>query len=60
MYTTVDSDYYGVVNADILISDSVFSILDQIDLLVANHTISSIVLSIIIYYDIEIIIWCCS
>ena len=60
MYKTVDSDYYGVVNADILISDSVFSILDQIDLLVANHTISSIVLSIIIYYDIEIIIWCCS
>ena len=60
MYKTVDSDYYGVVNADILISDSIFSILDQIDLLVANHTISSIVLSIIIYYDIEIIIWCCS
>lgn len=60
MYKTVDSDYYGVINADILISDSVFSILDQIDLLVANHTISSIVLSIIIYYDIEIIIWCCS
>lgn len=60
MYTTVDSDYYGVMNADILISGSVFSILDQIDLLVANHTISSIVLSIIIYYDIEIIIWCCS
>ena len=48
MYTTVDSDYYGVINADILISDSIFSILDQIDLLVANHTISSIVLSIII------------
>lgn len=60
MYKTVDSDYYGVINADILISDSIFSILDQIDLLVANHTISSIVLSIIIYYDIEIIIWCCS
>lgn len=43
LHDSIDADYYGVINADILISDSVFSILDVIDELATNGTISSIV-----------------
>lgn len=43
LYDSIDADYYGVINADILISDSVFSILDAIDEVATNGTISSIV-----------------
>lgn len=50
MVHDVDSDYYGILNADILLSDSIFSVMDVIDELVANGTISSIVLFFPFFY----------
>lgn len=50
LYRDVDSDYYGIINADILISDYVFVVLDEIDRLVASHSISSIVDNYFISY----------
>lgn len=43
LYRDVSSDYYGIINADILISDSIFSALDVLDAMVSNHTLSEIV-----------------
>ena len=43
LYRDMSSDYYGIINADILISDSIFSALDVLDAMVSNHTLSEIV-----------------
>ena len=43
LYRDVSADYYGIVNSDILMSDSVFSALDVVDAMAKNGTISNIV-----------------
>ena len=49
LYRDVQSDYYGIINGDILIHDNLFHILDVVDELVQNGTISSIVYSVQLY-----------
>ena len=39
----VSADYYGIVNSDILLSDRIFLVLDQIDAMVEEGTVSPIV-----------------
>ena len=42
LYRDVSADYYGIVNSDILMSDSVFSPKDEEDPKAKNGTIRSI------------------
>lgn len=39
----VSADYYGIVNSDILLSDRIFLVLDQVDAMVEEGTVSPIV-----------------
>ena len=43
LYRDVSADYYGIVNSDILVSDSIFSALDVVDAMAKNGTIRTIV-----------------
>ena len=43
IFTDIQSDYYGVINADILINNNIFHLLDLVDDLVEKGEISEIV-----------------
>lgn len=40
----ISADYYGIINSDILISDRIFLVMDQIDSMVLRGTLKPIVL----------------
>ena len=39
----ISADYYGIINSDILISDRIFLVMDQIDAMVQRGTLKPIV-----------------